>query len=184
MIALRDMRDFAGASSVAALGTFDGLHRGHRALILRAVELANAISAVPLVMTFDRHPLSVLNPSAAPMPLISAGRRRELLRDMGVSVLVEHPFSLEFASLSPREFALLVKTCLKPISIVIGYNYSFGSGGRGNAALLSELGIEFGFKVEIIPQVSLNGTAVSSTAIRGLIAAGRIGEAGRMMGAV
>jgi riboflavin kinase/FMN adenylyltransferase len=183
MIALSDMRDFTGISSVAALGTFDGLHMGHRALISRTVELAEEKGAVSLVFTFSKHPLSVLNPSAAPAPLISAEQRREQFREMGIQALVEQSFTAEFASRSPREFAILIKRYLRPAAVVVGYNYSFGRGGTGDAVLLSVLGDELEFDVEIIPQVSLNGVAVSSTMIRHLLASGRVSEAERMMNA-
>jgi len=181
MIVLPDIRNFTGRSSVAALGTFDGLHMGHRALIYRAVALAEEKHATALVFTFSEHPLSVLDPSAAPAPLLSAEQRRKLFRKMGVKTLVEQLFNAEFASLSPKEFCLLVKYCLRPAAVIAGYNYSFGHGGTGDAALLSKLGHELGFEVEIIPQVSLNGVAISSTMIRNLLAAGRTGEAARMM---
>jgi riboflavin kinase/FMN adenylyltransferase len=183
MIALRDMRDFAGKSCVAAFGTFDGLHMGHRAIIQKTVSLAGGKGADSLIFTFSKHPLSVLNPSAAPAPLISAECRRELLCKMGVHALVEQLFTAEFASLSPGEFAALIKRYLRPAAVVAGYNYTFGRGGVGDAALLCRLGEKLGFGVEIVPQVSLGGVAVSSTMIRQLLASGRIGEAERMMGA-
>lgn len=164
-----------------ALGTFDGLHAGHQALIRRAAEEARRRSLACAVYTFDRHPLAVLAPEAAPKPLISQKERRDRLEKLGVDALIERPFTREFAALTPEAFARLLRDGLSPRLCVAGYNYSFGCRGEGNIRTLSALGKALGFEVIEVPAVRVDGEPVSSSRIRALLAAGRREEGERLM---
>ena len=164
-----------------ALGTFDGLHAGHQALIRRTVEEARRRGLASVVYTFDRHPLAALAPEAAPEPLLSQRERRDRLEKMGVDALIERPFTREFAALTPEAFVRLLVEGLSPRLCVAGYNYSFGCRGAGNIHILAALGEALGFEVTEVPAVGMDGEPVSSSRIRALFAAGRREDGERLM---
>lgn len=172
MLILNDAREFTGDTSVVALGTFDGLHSGHRALIERTRDLARGAGALSAVLTFDRHPLSVISPCLAPTPLLGAERKRREIENMGIDVLVEQRFDSTFSSMSPEEFVDFLTSSMRPLALVAGYNYTFGAGGAGDGSALIRLAGRRGVKAHIIPKVSLGGRPISSSLIRELIAAG------------
>lgn len=164
-----------------ALGTFDGLHAGHQALIRRMVAEARRRGLTAAVFTFDRHPLAALKPEAAPAPLLTPEERREKFERLGVEALIERPFTREFARLTPEEFAGLLAESLSPRVCVAGYNYTFGRMGSGNVSALTRLGAALGFEVIEVPAVMMDGEPVSSTRIRALMAAGETEKARRLM---
>ena len=172
MVLLDDARKFSGGRSVVALGMFDGVHLGHRALLLETVHIARIENIRSVCFTFDRHPLELLDPPRAPKALLTREARREKIARLGVEVLIEQPFTHAFASLSPEGFIEFLHAALHPHTVVAGYNYSFGENGRGTAEALTALGNSWGFNVRIIEPVCANGAPVSSTAIRLLIEAG------------
>lgn len=167
---------------VAGLGNFDGVHVGHQRLIAGLVEEAGKTGGTPTVFTFHPHPLEVLTGKAPPR-LLSQRAKEETIRQLGVEVLLLVPFTLEFASLTPEQFIerILVRE-LAVRSVFIGYNYTFGRGGKGNAGLLAGAGRKFGFKVFVVPPVTVRGTVVSSTLIRGLLADGEVSQAKKLLG--
>ncbi len=167
---------------VVGLGNFDGVHLGHQRLITALVKEAERIDGTPVVFTFNPHPLKVLSGKTPPM-LFSQQAKEETLKKMGVKVLLLVPFTNEFAFLSPDEF--IEQVLLRGLgvkSVFIGYNYTFGKGGAGTAATLKEGGNKHGFRVNIIPPVSVDGIPVSSTLIRKLLMGGRVDKAAKMLG--
>ena len=167
--------------TVAALGTFDGIHIGHQALIARAMALARELRSVSVVCTFDRHPLSVLCPQRAPVPLMTAEEKLEKLEAMGVDAVILKPFTAEFAAMEPRSYLQMLARQLHLRAVVAGFNYSFGAGGRGDAALIRALARELNYRAEIVNAVKDGEETVSSTLIRALLARGDADRANRLM---
>lgn len=157
------------------IGNFDGVHLGHQALIKRVLEQARASGLPAVVITFDPHPLKVVMGDKAPPMLMSLQHKLECLADLGVDLALVIPFTREVANLSPEDFVrqVLVEN-LNTRHLVVGYDYAFGKGRRGNAALLAELGRAMNFTVEEFPAVYIEGDVVSSTRIRAML---RLGDA-------
>lgn len=173
---------FARGSAVA-IGKFDGVHRGHRALIERIADVAAAGDLDPLVFTFANNPLSLLRPEACPLPIMSAEQRLDALAELGASACVMVPFDAELAAVPAEEFVerILVGQ-LGTRHLCVGEDFQFGHGGRGNVALLLEMGERLGFTVEVIGNVEdAEFGRVSSSAIREAVMSGDVGLAGRMM---
>ena len=166
-----------GAS--VAMGNFDGVHRGHQAVIDAARR-----PDVPLgVITFEPHPRQVFAPDAPPFRLMNAEARQNRLAKLGVSRLYELPFTRALAGLTPEDFAreVLVEG-LGITHVVVGADFQFGKGRAGTAAVLQNLGRRFGFDVTIQPLVGGEEGAISSTAIRTALAEGRVQDAADMLG--
>lgn len=163
---------------VLVLGMFDGVHRGHQALLMTGLELAEQ-SGLPLnVCTFVPHPLRVLRPQAAPPLLTTMTERARLMAGFGVDHLCILPFTTETAVETPKEFMDMLAQVYQPRHVVCGFNYSFGHMGAGSAASLRD----GGFDVTVVPEVVLGGETVSSTRIRRLLAQGDIHQATRLLG--
>lgn len=167
---------------VVALGMFDGVHLGHATVIRHAVDKAHEIAGTAIVFTFSNHPLSVLNPEAAPLMIGSRSLRREIFESLGVDVLVEVPFTKDFSKKSPEEFLELLREKFAPVFVVTGPNYTFGRFGRGNGRLLLRECDNYGFKAEICTAFTVAGKTVSSTRIRALIASGDLHGANELLG--
>lgn len=167
---------------VVGLGNFDGIHIGHQRLISGLVSEAEKIGGTPAVFTFYPHPLQVLAGKAPPR-LLSQRAKQETFSQLGVKVLLQVPFTLEFASRTPESFIedILVRD-LQVKSVFVGYNYTFGQGGRGTPETLIEGGRKMGFTVNVIPPVTMDGVPVSSTLVRGLLADGEVAEARKYLG--
>src|SRR5256886_244749 len=167
-----------------AIGVFDGVHRGHQAVISTSARHAHSAEGTSVVVTFDPHPAKVLRPRNAPHLLTATQHKIALIRAVGVSHLLIIEFNREFAATSPEDFVQQLVTHSKPLrEICVGHEWSFGKGRRGNLALLRKLGAQFDFDVVGIPAVTLrNGEAVSSTAIRHAIEAGDLVRAAEMLG--
>ncbi|KJR97674.1 MAG: riboflavin biosynthesis protein RibF [Peptococcaceae bacterium BRH_c4a] len=167
---------------VIGLGNFDGVHVGHQRLISGLVEESKKIGGTPAVFTFFPHPMEVLTGKAPPR-LLTHGAKQDTIRQLGVKVLLLVPFTLEFADHSPDVFIenILVRD-LDVREVFVGYNYTFGKGGRGNPETLIEGGGRHGFKVCVIPPVAVEGVLVSSTLIRGLLTDGEVAAARKFLG--
>jgi riboflavin kinase/FMN adenylyltransferase len=183
---LRSISDLSKLSGpiFLAIGVFDGVHRGHQAVISTSAEHAKMESGIPVVVTFDPHPMKVLRPSEAPHLLTATQHKISLIRDLGVRHLLILKFDKAFAATSPEDFVHQLVTQSKPLrEICVGHEWSFGKGRRGNLALLRKLGAQFDFEVVGIPEVTLpNGEPVSSTAIRQAVEAGDLAKAAKMLG--
>lgn len=166
-----------------ALGNFDGVHRGHQRLIGDLVKKARANNGIAAAFIFEPHPAMVLNPSRAPKLLVTAERKAELLKKMGLDKLIYNTFDLAISQCSPEEFvkSILVER-LKIREAFVGFNYSFGHKGSGTPQLLKELGEKYDFQVNIIPPVEIKGQVVSSTIIRQALDAGDMELAREMLG--
>lgn len=166
-----------GAS--VAMGNFDGVHRGHQAVI----DAARRPDAPLGVITFEPHPRQVFAPDAPPFRLMNAEARQNRLAKLGVSRLYELPFTRALAGLTPEDFAreVLVEG-LGITHVVVGADFQFGKGRAGTAAVLQDLGRRFGFDVTIQPLVGGEDGAISSTAIRTTLAEGRVQDAADMLG--
>jgi len=166
-----------------AAGFFDGVHRGHQAIIRKIVSAARRERGAAWVMTFDTHPLKVLSPSSAPRLLTSTRHKLRLLAALGVDGCVVINFTRALARREPKAFiAMLARAAPALRQIVIGRNWTFGRQGRGTPAMLKTMAPCFGFKVTVIPPVRWHGTVVSSTRIRAAVLAGHLEEAAGMLG--
>jgi riboflavin kinase / FMN adenylyltransferase len=169
-------------ASVLALGMFDGVHLGHQALLKKARELADGYHAPLAVMTFDRHPLSLIAPGMAPPMLTTPEERMRLLEACGADIVCVAPFTQELRDMAPEAFARLLQSRWHPRAVVIGYNYNFGRHGAGTPDTMLTLGTALGFKTVVVPELRLNGETVSSTRIRKLLAEGDTAGAEALLG--
>ncbi|NLK08926.1 MAG: bifunctional riboflavin kinase/FAD synthetase, partial [Firmicutes bacterium] len=156
---------------VAGLGFFDGVHLGHQAILSKVVELAGEIGAVPAMVTFDRHPLSIVRPSHVPPLLTTARERRVYAWELGILAVCELTFDETLSELSPREFASgILADCLGVTAVVAGDNFHFGFRGEGGTTLLKQAGPEWGIRLtSVVEPVLVEGEVVSSTRIRKLL---------------
>lgn len=165
------------------LGNFDGVHRGHQALVSEMVGWARAASAAAVVLTFDPHPARILNPSQAKGALMTLDQKAEVIASLGVDRLVVLPFTEELARLSAEEFARLVlRGALGALCVVVGQDFRFGRGRAGDVAALSELGRSLGFVVKGLLPVLDEGTPVSSSRIRDRLSEGDVAKAAHLLG--
>lgn len=164
-----------------ALGTFDGVHKGHQKIIGRAVELAQAEGGRSMVFTFSNHPLATLTPHKSPQMLTTLNAKRECIASLGVDCLGLIPFTDGLLKLTPAEFIALLCKKFSPRYIVVGPNYTFGYKGAGTVATLAEHAAAFGYTLEVPAAVMLDEVMISSTAIRRLVQNGAVAKAGRML---
>ncbi|HET6283933.1 MAG TPA: bifunctional riboflavin kinase/FAD synthetase [Polyangia bacterium] len=166
-----------------AIGNFDGVHRGHQALIRIACQKAASSGGVPAVLTFDPHPAQLFAPALAPPLIVSLERRLELLADSGIAVTVVEPFTPEFAAIEAPEFVREVLLgALGARDVVVGYDFSFGRGRAGNTRTLAELGSALGVGVTVVPPVTVDGLTCSSTKVREFVLEGRVEGAALLLG--
>jgi len=167
-----------GRGAVVTIGTFDGVHRGHWAVLREISRRAASADRRSVLLTFDPHPLRIVRPEIAPPLLTTPEEKREILEGSGLDDLVTVHFTAELSRLSPREFVeQLLVPCLGVQELVIGYDHGFGRGRSGDAETLRELGRELGFTVDVVGPVEDGGGAISSTRIRGAVQEGRLEEA-------
>ena len=177
---LEQLHSFA-APCVVALGTFDGLHRGHLDVIGTAKQEAKQTGAKLAVFTFSNHPLEWINPAHVPVALVTPAVKLQLLESLGVDVLIDIPFNQLVADLLPQQF-LERLSALNYSCLVVGENFTYGQRGVGNVYTLAASAQALGFKLIVRKLVSNNGTIVSSTEIRRLITAGEVQQAAKMLG--
>ncbi|MBQ6173670.1 MAG: bifunctional riboflavin kinase/FAD synthetase [Clostridia bacterium] len=167
---------------VLVLGMFDGVHRGHQALLERGMKLARERRVPLTVCTFEPHPMEVLRPDLAPRRLTTPIERARLMAAFGADVLAEIRFTRTLADLEPEAFLADMTARFRPPAVVCGYNFSYGRDGRGDGDSLSAWASAHGFLAEIVPAVCDGGKPVSSTRIRGCLSAGDVAEAARLLG--
>jgi riboflavin kinase/FMN adenylyltransferase len=169
--------------TVATIGNFDGVHRGHQWVIGEVIARARALKAASLAITFDPHPTRVLRPETSQPLITPLAQKLELLAATGIDATLVLPFTHELSRTSPRSFAGdVLKDRLGIIELHEGENFRFGYRAEAGVESLEELGRELGFKVAIYSPRMLRGTAVSSSRIRHLIAEGKVGEARSLLG--
>ncbi len=168
---------------VVALGTFDGVHRGHQRLLEIMGDEAGCSKGKSIVLTFEPHPLIEIAPHKVPPLLTTTVEKAKLMELFGVDVMVTSYLAQEMADLSPIDFVkeILVKQLYAKV-VVVGFNYTFGKEGKGTSKDLEYFGEKYGFRVKVVPPVYVHGYVVSSTKIRELIETGEIQIAREMLG--
>lgn len=168
---------------VIAIGIFDGVHRGHQALLERARAASGDGGGDVVALTFDPHPARLLAPALAPPLIVSVDRRVELLGAAGADVVVVEPFTRTLADTEDDAFARrILHRDLQARHVVVGYDFSFGRGRRGDVTRLEAFGRELGFGVSVVRRVSVHGLTCSSTKIREFVLEGRVEGAGVLLG--
>ena len=175
--------------SAVAIGKFDGVHAGHRRVIAELREVAARESLTSTIVTFDRHPLALLNPEASPPPLVSNAQKVELLAETGVEATLMVAFDRPFSEQTPQQFVEhILVGALNARVVMVGADFRFGNRGSGTVDTLREFGSRFGFAVHVIDDVvepeagSEHERRASSTWVRELLAAGRVAEAALVLG--
>ncbi|MDQ3956914.1 MAG: riboflavin biosynthesis protein RibF [Actinomycetota bacterium] len=169
--------------SAVTIGTFDGVHLGHQALIARTVGRAAERGVTPVVLTWDRHPAMTLRPEAAPPMLSSPERKIELLGRTGAEMIAVLPFDEELSHRSPEWFVseILVKG-LGARLVLVGRGWRFGHKAKGTVALLEELGATMGFEAEGVELEEIAGGAASSSRVRAAVTSGDLPLAESLLG--
>lgn len=168
---------------IVTFGNFDGVHLGHQALLAETVDWAKKINGTPVAMTFDPHPIRVLNPAGGPPLLTVLRRKKELIAAQGIDELVIIRFTPELAALSAEDFVdriLLGK--LGITGLVVGYDASIGRNRQGTVGFLTDQGREKGFEVRRVGPVVVDGETVSSTRARRMIQDGNVEDVIELLG--
>lgn len=168
---------------VVSIGNFDGVHRGHSMLIKCLRNIARRSYGPAVAFTFDPHPVSVLRPQHAPVPLTWTDRKAELLHEQGVDEVVVIHTRLALLQLSAEQFFdQVIRSSLQARGLVEGPNFGFGRDRSGTVTTLNRLGALAGIQLEVVDPLEFDGQAVSSTRIRQCLSAGQVEEAGRLLG--
>ena len=171
-------------NAVVTIGTFDGVHVGHRKIISRLTEVANEIKGESVILTFFPHPRMILNPEQENLKLITTiNEKAALLEQLGVDHLIITPFTRDFSNLSAETY--ISKILVENIGIsmiVIGYDHHFGKDRQGNLSALQKFATEYGYEVEEIPEQDIHDVAVSSTQIRNALLRGDVQTANDFLG--
>ena len=166
-----------------AIGTFDGVHLGHQAVLHRALSDARSFGGTAVAVSFDPHPLRLLRPREAPRLLTSTPHKARLIRALGIEQLLIIPFTETFAATKPENFVRQLAAACRPLrEVCVGHQWSFGQGRAGNLELLKSLGDELGFEEVGVPAVAVDGEVVSSTLIRRAVECGDLARARRLLG--
>jgi len=170
--------------TVITVGTFDGVHRGHQDVVGRLVNRSRVLKIPSVLITFEPHPLEIVNPAAAPLALTTHDEKLEVLAETGLNYLAVVPFTPELAAYSAEDFVeLILRRCFRLQELLIGYDHGFGRQRAGNVGVLRTLGERDGFGVDVVDPVSTqDGHAVSSTSIRRAVAGGDLARAADGLG--
>jgi riboflavin kinase / FMN adenylyltransferase len=169
--------------TVVTVGSFDGVHLGHQAVLREIIGRAAAAERRSVLVTFEPHPLEVVNPQAAPPLLTTGPERREILAQTPLDLAYFLRFDRQVAAMSPEEFVrrVLLERCGMR-ELVIGHDHGFGRGRSGDVDTLRHLGAVHGFEVDVVPPVDFGDQHVSSSRVRRAVAGGDLGTAARMLG--
>ena len=172
------------AGAVITVGTFDGVHRGHQDVLSRVVERANATARPSIVVTFDPHPLVIVNPAAAPPLLSTFHEKLEVITQAGITYVAVVPFTPSLASMGAEEFVdHVLRERFAMSELFVGHDHGFGRGRMGDTDVLRTLGGSRGFAVHVLEPIhTANGQAISSTAIRRAVAGGDLARAADALG--
>ncbi|MDP3488167.1 MAG: riboflavin biosynthesis protein RibF, partial [Bacillota bacterium] len=176
------MKELRGSIGAVCLGTFDGVHLGHQAIMAEGVKISRQSGKRSAVFTFHPHPSTLTG--RGPVSVITTREQRaRLMAASGIDVVVEHPFTAAFAGMSPEEFVQrILLEGFGPIPFVAGFNYNFGNQASGTIETLTELGIQYGFEVARVEPVHVGGHVVSSTRVRKLVQSGELSAAKACLG--
>ncbi|HEU4400714.1 MAG TPA: bifunctional riboflavin kinase/FAD synthetase [Candidatus Polarisedimenticolia bacterium] len=176
------LRRHLGAA-VATVGNFDGLHRGHRAILEKVLARARAVRGSSLLFTFEPHPLKILAPERAPLMITTRRQKLALLEQAGIEFVLNLPFTMELASVSAEQFVRQhLAEGLGVKEVYVGANFNFGRGRAGNADLLVRVCGALGIVADRVPEVRYLGSPVSSSRIRRAIQAGEVELARELLG--
>ena len=176
----RSLEEISLQKSWLIIGVFDGVHRGHQEIINRLTAGAHANGVPAGVLTFDPHPAKVFGRDDIKL-LTLPDERAEILAALGVDVVVTHPFNKEVANITAFDFMRRLKTHIGLDHLVLGYDSALGKDREGNIPRLTEIGSELGYTVETVSALKGEGGVISSTAIRKLVADGKVEEAAKLM---
>jgi riboflavin kinase / FMN adenylyltransferase len=169
--------------TIVSVGNFDGVHCGHQQVLKEVVRRARESNGKAVALTFQPHPLRILRPDVAPRLITPLPVKERLLAQCGLDALIIIPFTRDFSMTSAEDFARNVLAGkLHAIEVHEGENFHFGHQAQGTSARLQEIGRELGFAVKRYPVMMLRGSPVSSSHIRGLLAAGKVNDARRLLG--
>ena len=172
-----------GTRSAVAIGNFDGVHRGHQALVAAAVARARETGGAAVVLTFDPHPARVLRQDGAPSALTTLAQKEELVAALGIDRLVALAFDARLAALTPEAFVReVLASLLGARHVVVGESFRFGHARQGDARTLEALGGRQGFDVQVVKPVLHAGRPISSSRIREALAAGDVKDAAVLLG--
>jgi riboflavin kinase/FMN adenylyltransferase len=171
-----------GRGTVITVGTFDGVHLGHRRVLEEIALRARQANRRSLLVTFEPHPLEVVNPPAAPPLLTLANERREILAQSELDAVVFLKFTRELSQYTPEQFVRLLIDRFHLRELVVGYDHGLGRGRRGDVFVLEKLGRRLGFAVDVVDAVTVDSKPVSSTLIRRAVAGGDLATACRLLG--
>lgn len=169
--------------TILSAGNFDGVHKAHRLVLGKVVERARELGAKSLAVTFEPHPTRILRPDVAPRLLTPLPSKLKLMEACGLDAALLLPFTRDLSLLSPRQFAEeILGRRLQAREVHEGANFHFGHQAEGNVERLREFGQACGFEVRIYPELRIRGDVVSSSRIRALVAAGRVGRVRHLLG--
>lgn len=168
--------------AVVTLGTFDGVHRGHHAVLDEVLRRAGAAGCTSVLVTFDPHPLEIVNPAAAPKLLTLPEEKEALVRAAGIERFVLMPFTRDVAQLDAESFVRRLRDAYDMRELVMGYDHGFGRGRAGDVELVQRLARTHGFGVAVVDAVRDGGQPISSTVIRTALAHGDLDRAARWLG--
>jgi len=172
----------AGKPLLVAVGIFDGVHRGHQAILGSIVARAGEKRCIPAVLSFHPHPQKVIASGRTPPLLQTFLQKAELMQDLGIRVFFRLPFSRRISLYSPREFVEKILSSVGAAEVHVGGNFRFGHRRSGDIETLKQLGKEYGFEVFRTDPVHFRGIRISSTRIRNMLSCGRVALAGRLLG--
>ena len=183
MLVYRGFSRTAPGPTALTIGNFDGVHLGHRALLARLRTTAQREHLIPTVLTFEPHPREFFAPESAPARLSTLREKLELIAAEGVGLAHVCRFNARFAALPAADFIerILIDS-LRVKHLIIGDDFCFGAGRRGDFALLREAGARSGFQVEAMDSVTLGEERASSSAVRAALASGKMDHAARLLG--
>ena len=168
--------------TVATIGTFDGVHRGHQHLLGRVLDRARERNAKTLVITFEPSPAQFFRPQAFAGRLTSAAQKIAILQEVGIDFVLVLPFTQDLANTSATAFMTRLSECGHVREMWIGADFALGHHREGNAPRLREIGAGLGIDVNVIDRVDIDGESISSSEIRGLILSGDVERANRLLG--
>jgi riboflavin kinase/FMN adenylyltransferase len=177
----RSLEEVSLQNAWLTVGVFDGVHRGHQEILKRLTTGAHAMGAPAVVLTFHPHPAKVFGRGDIKL-LTLPDERAKLFGEMGVDVVITHPFNRDVANISAQDFMMRLKEHLGLKHLVLGYDSALGKNREGNIPRLTKIGQELGYVVEVVPALSDESGVISSTEIRKLISTGNVEEAARLMG--
>jgi riboflavin kinase / FMN adenylyltransferase len=168
---------------VVTIGNYDGIHIGHRAIIERIKEHAEAMNGTSAMITFHPHPVHLLRPEQELAAISTPDEKLALIEETGIDVLFNIPFTPKFSQIHPQTFVTLILVeKLNVKGVVIGYDFRFGRGGEGDTELLQKMGSIYGFFVEEIGVITMDGEKIGSNRIRKLVKDGQVADACRVLG--